>query len=240
MSDNLPVKKEDALPPEPTTDIRPEEMNQLMAYIEEGLPGVDSVGSKKQQEEMYNYYADGHSYASVARCVKVRKEIVLYFAHKFNWYDRKKDYLRDLADSIEVQKVTVNLVAQEATLKLFSYYRAKFGDAISEYMVGKNPDAIRHLDPKEVGVFLRLIEIFRENPNSPLLKDHAAKIGIYVGNGIDVKGTGPNSVQLTPKQKSAAEFLEEFATYERANQEQKEKEKLDMVNSSSDTDSKDE
>lgn len=235
----MPEKKEDTLP-EPTTDIRPEEMKMLMAYIEAGLPDIGTMENKVSLKRAYDYYADGHSYASVARSMKTKREIILYFAHKFNWYQQKRDYLQDLADSLQHQRVIAKLAAEESTYKLFSYYKAKFGDKVSNWLANNNKEEISGIDPREVNTYLRILEIFRTDPSSPLLKDHAVKIGINVGHGIDVKSTGPNSMELTPKEKSSADFLAKFAQYEQEQQDKREKEKLDSYDIPVDNDEKDE
>jgi hypothetical protein len=79
------------------SDITPKELIKVQEFKEAGMPGLTKVAQNEvAMTKTLDLYMSGKTYGEIATIVGIKKDIVLYLAHKFDWYDTKMQQLKFL------------------------------------------------------------------------------------------------------------------------------------------------
>lgn len=135
------------------------DQERLQAFISGGVPGISSI-PEAQMERMMSQYFEGYSYSRIARSFSVRKEVVLYLAQKFDWYEAKQEYLAEQRERMLTRIADARLAAKDYLLQLSTYLRTVVGKRISKAMV--TGDETQGPDLKMIDRSLKALEaLFR-------------------------------------------------------------------------------
>lgn len=199
---------------EPTSDIAPVDQAKIDAFKEEGLPGLYSL-SEQQVEKIMELYLDGKPYIQISRMMKVEKRIIMYMSQRFNWFQTRKDYNEEIELSMRQRMVDAKLASQDFLLDLKKLYEKKIGKRVSSYLVTGDESHAAAIDPKEVSLFLKIIDNLENAPKIKTGRSEVSPVSLGLGDGVTITKNSDNSVDITPKQKSVGEMLKQFADAQR-------------------------
>jgi hypothetical protein len=227
MSDSkFPTKKEDNLPAEPLTDLTEHDMKLLRQYVEDGLPGIGILTEDLLDRAQRSYF-NGNIYTNVARAMMVKKEIILYAAHKFNWYLAKKTHIEEL-ESKSLQNLSDALIRVKGGFTRLVLHnnqvmedRLNYFERTSDSKTKEEIDSDTLKYAKLVDQLAGMNKEARENFPKP------SPIGINIGSGIKVtdNNTG-RTMDITPRKESMGAAIERMAEEERQEEKRKKNEKI--------------
>lgn len=216
MSENkLPIVQE-----EKTTDLSPLDMQKIEKFKEDGLPGLAEVSDAGVVKCM-ELYLSGKTYGQIANMVRVKKPLVLYLSHKFNWYLLKKDYFQDLSEDIQQRTLETKIVSQDFLLQLIQFWQTKIGKSVNKFLVTGDDDVAKEIDLKEIDKYLKTIEILHRLTGEKSSGEKPPAVGLNLGDGVTVKKVGDNAVEITPKQKATGNLLSQLANLRREQENSK-------------------
>lgn len=207
----------------PQADFTMKDMETIEKFKEDGMLGLHTL-VETDVERMMSLYMDGKTYRQVSQLVKKNKAVVLFLAHKFKWFELKKEYLDELQATLPDKILESKLHSQEFLLHLVLAYQKKIGRNIDQYLRTDNVEFHDRIDKNDVGSLMKIMELLHKlgaenfaNPNDKAL------VGLNgLGEGMTIVKTGANSVEITPKRSEFSSKLKQFAEMkreeERANQ----------------------
>lgn len=221
MSDenkNLPATLE-----EPQSDFSTKDLEVIKAYQEGGLQGVAVVDDKKMAS-MLEMYLSGKTYRQIATTMQIKKEIVLYMSHKFNWFELRTEYLVDLESSMRGRVLEAKIVNQDFLLQLQAMWQKKIGTKISKYLATDNEEFANEIDLKEVDKYLKTVELLQKLGGEGKTPDNSRPmVGVNAGDGVTITRKGDNEIEITPKSKAIGDALKMFADSRREEEKKPQK-----------------
>jgi hypothetical protein len=198
----------------PTTDMNEHHLAIVERYKEAGLPGISEV-SEAEVSRMADLYLAGQSYNKISNICRVKKEIVLYLAHRMNWYEHRQNYLEDLDHSMKQRVAEARLMSQDFMLQMQLFFEKKIGRNIRRYLNTDSEDIANELNLKDVATYIKTLEALGKSINDFKGPDKAPAVSLNMGEGVTMKKNDDGSVEITPKQKASSEILKEFADMRR-------------------------
>ncbi len=221
---------------EPKTDLSAKDLVKINQFIEEGMPGIGKIDEAKMHRIM-DLYLSGKTYTDIANIVRVNRTTILYLSNKFNWPSVRHDYLAELETSMKGRVLESKAASQDHMLRIIHMFEKRHGDKINQYLASGDEDIINSIDLKEMDRYLKVVDMLHSmhaDPKSP----KGPMVGINPGEGVTIKKTGENSVEITPniKDKTVGSMLKKFADSRRKEEENsKLPKKHDIVDITPDT-----
>jgi len=198
-----------------TTDITPKELQAIEVFKEAGMPGVASLGDIKMTKAL-DLYLSGKTYHEVASILTVKKDIVLYLAQKFNWYDTKINHLEILDASLKERILHAKLVNQDFVLQIQQFYLHKIGRKINKFMATNDEEVANSIDGKDIDRYTKTVELLQKMTDEKIPgQSRGPTVGLNLGDGVTVKKVGENEVTITPRNKTVGEMLKDLANLKR-------------------------
>lgn len=201
----------------PYGDFTMKDLELIEKFKEGGMLGLHTLVDT-DVERMMGLYIDGKTYRQIANITKIRKDVILFLANKFSWFELRKDYLDEL-QAIMKDKITESkLQNQEFLFDLIMVYRKKIGKNMNRYLKTDDEQWTDKFDAKDLNVYFKCVELLEKlnadsyNPSNPDNKSLVAFNGM--GEGVTITKTGSNSVEITPKSPFSSK-LKEFADLKR-------------------------
>jgi hypothetical protein len=200
----------------PYADFTIKDLETIEKFKEDGMLGLHTLVDT-DVERCMALYIDGKTYRQVAHIAKVRKEVVLFLAHKFSWWELRKEYLDELQATMKDKILDSKLQTQEFLFNLIMAYRKKIGKNLNKYLKTDDEQWMDKLDNKDMGVIFKCVELLEKlnqdtfnasNPEKSLVAFNG------MGEGVTITKTGTNSVEITPKSPFASK-LKQFADLKR-------------------------
>jgi hypothetical protein len=202
----------------PFADFTMKDLEAVNKFKEEGMLGLHTVKDTDCERAMA-LYLDGKTYRQVANVLKVNKTIVLFLAHKFKWFELRKEYLDELHATLKEKVLESKLQSQEFLLHLTLAYQKKIGKNIDQYLRTDNEDYYDKIDGKDISTLLKVIELLHRLNSENLGNPNGDKslVGLNgLGEGVTITKTGNNSVEITPRAPSPfSSKLKQFAELKR-------------------------
>lgn len=226
-------KPRSMLPSNIETDMTSKELDMVNQYMEDGLPGIGTVTSDIIAQ-MLDAYLGGKSYHQLTYILGLKREMVLYLAHKFKWFELKKDMLEQTELRGRRQAVQFRMMNQDFLGQVVDYFKSTIGKDMDAYWASGS--RVAKIDLKALEKYLKTVEILdklygeRRDSRSPA-------VGLNLGEGgINIKKLGNNEVEITPKnkEKTVGEMLEELANYRRETESKNGKRKHETSKGESD------
>lgn len=197
-------------------DFTMKDLESIDKFKENGLLGLHTL-TDVDVERMMNLYLDGKSYRQIAQLTKKNKNVILFLAHKFKWFELRKEYLDELLATLKDKVMESKLQSQEFLLHLVLAYQKKIGKNIDQYLRTDNEEFADRVDSKDLTSLLKVMELLHRlsaenlaNPNDKAL------VGLNgLGEGVTITKTGNNSVEITPKSSPVSSKLKQFADLKR-------------------------
>jgi len=199
------------------TDITPKELVKIAEYKEAGLPGLHSVVQNEvTMIKAYELYMDGKTYAEISKIVGVKKDIILYLAHKYDWYNTKLEQYAILDANMKDRVLFSRLVNQDFTLQIQEFFKKKIGRKMTRFMASGDDEVANSVDRKDIEMYFKSVDLLEKLTTEKVPMNARPTVGLNLGDGVTVKKIGENEVSITPKQKTAAEMLKDLANLKRA------------------------
>jgi len=195
------------------TDISDESMKKVQKYIDSGLPGVSAVDETKIGK-MMELYLSGKTYDQISTITRTDRVIVMYFSHKLNWCDIRKEYMVELADHMKRRVMEAKLQSQDFLLQLAQMWQKKIGHKITRYLETNNEEFSVQINLKEIDRYMKTIELLQKS-TAEAPKDKGPLIGLNLGEGATVTRNSDNQIEITPKQKAIGDVLKHYADLRR-------------------------
>lgn len=209
MSDN----KEVSLVPH--ADFTIKDLETIEKFKEEGMLGLHTLVETDVERSMA-LYLDGKSYRQIAQITKIKKDVILFLAHKFSWWELRKEYLDELQATMKDKILDSKLQTQEFLFDLIMAYRKKIGKNLNRYLKTDDDQWMDKVDNKDMGVVFKCVELLHrlnaENFTNPNDKSMVSLNGL--SDGVTITKTGANSVEITPKSPIASK-LKQMADFKR-------------------------
>lgn len=217
----------------PHSDFTMRDLELVEQFKEGGMLGLHTL-TDVDVERMMSLYMDGKSYRQIAALLKKNKTIVLFLAHKFKWFELRAEYLDELHATLKGKIVEAKLQDQEFLLHLSLAYKKKIGKNIDQYLRTDNSEFYDQINSRDLGTLMKVMEMLHKL-NSENLGERQPLVGLSgMSEGVNITKTGPNSVEITPKQTPFASKLKQFAELKREQEKQEAAEKSDDINKESD------
>jgi hypothetical protein len=217
MTDTLPIEK-------PTTDLTPEDIKKIEKYVADGLPNIHRV-DEQLLYRMTDLYLGGSTYWQISNIMNLPRVMVMYVAHRYDWYSTKKEFLNELQQSITGRVIDSKLVSQDFLLTLTQAWQKKILKKLKRYLETDDEEHTEEIDLKEVEKLLKTIEMIKDlNNEGKNSKSRTPAVGLNLGDGVTIERSGDNKVTITPKEKALGDVLQRLADDRRAEMNKQSKE----------------
>jgi len=210
MSNELDVQR--------TTDFSEKEQAELQKYIEEGTPGVNEATDEKIKK-MWDMYILGKTYTQLSGIMRIPRAVVLFVSHKLQWFEHKHEYLVDLEETKRQRVIEAKLMSQDFLLTATQAFHKKYTKKMNAYLAGDDT-AMNDMDWKGYDRYLKTIERL-EKAAGISAENLRPLVGINMQDGMTMKRTGDNEVEITPKEKSTENMLKHLADLQREKNKKK-------------------
>ena len=197
---------------EPTTDFTEEDLRRVSIYKEEGMPGLASLEDVKMHRIM-DLYLTGKSYRQISQAVRVDKTLIMYLSQRFNWFLMRREYLNELEMNQRQKLIESKIESKNFLLELQHMWQRQIGSNITKYLQTDDEKFANNIDLKVVDRYLKTIDIIHKLSYEG--GEGKPAIGLNLGDGVTIKKTGNNQVEITPKQKTISSALKQFADLRR-------------------------
>ena len=204
-------KKELELP-NLTAGLTMQELEEIKAYREAGMPGLIEVTDQKLISA-YDMRLEGHSYLDIGRALKLSRLTVLHLAEKYDWHQKRIQYLDDYERHLKDRIVEEKIHNKYFMMKALHVFRKKMGKRFDKYLATGDDTIWATIDPKEISVFLKMAKDLDDLDANSIVREPngTPAIGLNMPDGFTVKKLADNTVEVTPKTKSHKEMLAELA-----------------------------
>jgi hypothetical protein len=219
MSKDVSVK-----PPEGLHDFTIKDLKQIETFKEQGLLGLHTLKDTDVERAMA-LYLDGKTYRQISTVLKIDKTVILFLAHKFSWFELRKEYLDELHATIKEKVLESKLQSQEFLLHVQTALQQKITRDIDKYFRTGDDKFIDEINGKHLVSYLKVREAIYslDSEHSKLNQSDKSLISLNgMGEGVNITRTGANSVEITPKGPSPfSSKLKAFADLKREQEKEK-------------------
>jgi hypothetical protein len=215
-----------------TTDITPKELQAIEKFKEKGLPGITSANEVTMAKAL-DLYLGGKTYTEISHVTGTKKEIVLFLAQKFKWYETKMEQLEILDANLKERILHAKLMNQDFTLQIQQFFIRKLGRKLTKFFATNDEEEAAKVDRKDIEIFFKSVDILDKMSSEKVPAGHRPAVGLNLGDGVSIKKIGENEVQITPRNKTASEMLAELANLKRQSEEPKKSDNDITIESSS-------
>lgn len=197
--------------PEPTTDLSDSDQQKVQAFMDQGLPGLYEL-KEDSVAKMLDMYLEGKPYTQISKVLRINKTLIMYMSHKYNWFIARREYHHELESTLRTRVVESKIISQDFLLQLTHLYRKKIGKCVDSYLGTDDESHANAIDPKDVDKLLKIMEMLQKLSADPAAtKPLAPAVGLNLGDGVTVSKNEDGTVDITPKQKTVADMLKQFA-----------------------------
>jgi antitoxin component of MazEF toxin-antitoxin module len=211
------------------TDITAKEFQALEKYKEAGLPSITSISDVGLTKAL-EMYMSGKTYHEIAKIIGTKKEIILYYAQKFNWYQTKMEHMEILDANLKERILQANLTNQNFMLQIQQFYLQKIGHKMNKYFATGDDELAAQVYTKDVEMYYKAVDLMNKlTTEKPAPGARGPAVGLNLGDGVSIQKIGENEVVITPKNKTTAEMLAELANLKRAEEKNPKKDTYDIL-----------
>ena len=202
------------------TDITPKELLVIEKFKEDGKPGLAALVTDENSVKMtkaFDLYLSGSTYQEISKVVSLKKDIILYLAQKHGWYETKIEVLEILAANMKERVVHAHLTNQHFVLQIQQFYLKKIGSKITRYLATGDDEIAAKIDGKDIDRYAKYVDLLDKMTTEKIPSGSRPSVGLNMGEfGVNVRKVGENEVQITPRNKTNAQMLQELANIKRA------------------------
>jgi hypothetical protein len=199
------------------TDITPKELTKVKEFEEAGRPGLASIAQNEIiLTKALNLYMSGKTYTEIARTLSIKKEIVLFLGHKFDWYGTKLEHLIILDANIKDRILQARLMNQDFVLQIQQFFTKKIGRKMTKFHATGDEEIANSIDRKDIEMYMKSVDLLDKISSEKIPTNARPTVGLNLGDGVTVKKIGENEVSITPRNKTVAEMLSDLANMKRS------------------------
>lgn len=175
-------------------DMSPKEVEDLESFIASGTPGL--VLKKEQIDFALEMYINGASYRDISRRLGVKKYLILFYAHKHNFYEAKTALLESLSETMREKMAITNVKGMDLMFDVMAAIETYYRDILNQYMLTRDPRIIESTDFENFKMFMKCLESIQKStdPN----KGKSPGMGLNLPNGGILKKIDDNTVEVSP------------------------------------------
>ena len=198
------------------SDITPKELIKVTEFKEAGCPGLSTlVSNEVTLTKAYGLYMDGKTYHEIATITGVKKDVILYVAHKHDWFGTKMEHLAILDANIKDRILQAKLVDQDFVLQIKQFFIKKIGRKMTRFMASGDEETANAVNKSDIELYMKAVDLLDKISTEKVPTNSRPTVGLNLGDGVTVRKIGENEVSITPKQKTHADMLKEFANMKR-------------------------
>ena len=158
----------------------------------------------------------GKSYQEVAEVSKSPIEIVLYFANKLKWHEKRIKHYDDLTSNTFQKVENIKKEAQSNVATIVSAMGKHFTENMNKYIMTGDPTILQEIDVKLLNTYYKSLEILEELMKKPPTGNplsNTPNVNININNA-SVKSA--NSDTINVESESPGEVLKRLADFKKA------------------------
>ena len=90
---------------------------------------------------------------------------------------------------------------------------------MTRFMATGDDEIANSVDRKDLEFYMKSVDLLDRISTEKIPTNHRPTVGLNLGDGVTVRKVGENEVQITPKQKTHADMLKEFADMKRTEED---------------------
>lgn len=196
-------------------DYSDEENKSLQEYIKSGCPGIVKVDEVKTFE-WFNLYMSGKNYGEISKICNVKKEMVLYFANKLKWHEKRMAYYGDLSSSLIHKTQAVKVESASTIAAMVSAMNIYFGDKFVNYLKTRDSAHIEGVDSKMLAQYYKSLEMLDKlmgmTPTAPPPAG-AGQVHVHTSGSAKIEQAADGSTVITDN--GAKDILSALAKYKK-------------------------
>ena len=200
------------------TDITPNELIKIAEFKEAGTPGLASVAlNEVTLTKALDLYMAGKTYHQISKITATNKDIILYLAHRHDWYGTKMEHLAILDANIKDRILQAKLVDQDFVLQIKEFFIKKIGRKMTRFMASGDEEAANAVNKSDVELYMKAVDLLEKISTEKTPSNSRPLMGVNMGDvGVNIRKVGENEIQITPRNRTAGEMLQELANIKRA------------------------
>jgi len=143
--------------PDKITDMTEAELKRVERYRKQGLPGIGRA-NESTMFQMFNLYLSGKTYDEISHITKEKKDVVLFLAHKLDWFGKKIEYLSSLNKNITSKVAKTKLEGVNFVTNLMNFFHKYYGKKINEYLMKDDDKLVEELPLKPLDKYFKAAE----------------------------------------------------------------------------------
>lgn len=162
----------------------------------------------------------GKSYQEVAEVSKSPINIVLYFANKLKWHEKRVKYYDDLTTNA-IQKVSnIKKEAQNNVATIVSAMGKHFTDNMNKFIMTGDAAVLQEIDVKLLNTYYKSLEMLdklMERP--PTSGNPSTSVNININNS-SLKSVNDDTIEVE-KEETSGEILKRLADFKKEKEAEK-------------------
>lgn len=183
----------------PYADFTMKDLEAIEKFKEDGMLGLHTLTDVDVERSMA-LYVDGKTYRQISYLLKINKSVILFLAHKFKWFELRKEYLDELHATLKEKVIESKLQSQEFLLHLALMYQKKIGKNVDRYLRTDDEKHADLIDNRDLATYFKCTELLHKLNSDNLANGDKSLVALNgMGDGVTITKTGANSVEITPK-----------------------------------------
>jgi len=186
-------------------DFNEEEIEAIQKYIKNGKLGLSKI-KDSDISQWFELYMSGKTYSEIKTISKCDKDILLFFAAKSKWYDKKMEYCNDIIENTKDKITRAKLDGVNTVSSILSALSIYYSKKVNKYISTKDDTIIEEMDSKMLTQYYKAMETIDKLVNTP--PDKSGKtptVNINVGSGASVEQLDDETIDITDD--TAGDFL---------------------------------
>jgi hypothetical protein len=182
-------------------DFDEKEVERINTFVANGCIGLETLSKDEHKiNAIFGLYMSGRTYTEISKVSKVKKDLVLYMAAKFNWYEKRMEYINDIQKQMTKKLTNTRIQSLNFISNLISVHHKYYGEEIDKYLMTGDRDIIDNLDLKQLSQYFKSIEILEKvmNPANLNRGGSGTTVNINTPDGGKVEQLDSKTLQITP------------------------------------------
>jgi bifunctional DNA-binding transcriptional regulator/antitoxin component of YhaV-PrlF toxin-antitoxin module len=198
------------------TDITPKELEAVAKFKEEGMPGLFTVAQNEvTMVKALDLYLSGQTYHQISKVTNTKKDIILYLAHRHDWYGTKMEQLAILDAGIKERILQAKLMNQDFVLQIQQFFLKKIGRKMTRFMASGDDEMANAVNKADLEMYMKSVDLLDKISSEKIPTGHRPTVGLNIGDGVTVRKVGENEVTISPRNKTVGEMLSDLANIKR-------------------------
>jgi hypothetical protein len=180
------------------TDFEPNELAKLEEFVEAGKPGIAKIDAK-DEHAMFRLYMEGCSYSEVSMRLNIKKPIVLYFARRDQWFEKKNRHYQELTQNLDAKLAIAKLEGISFMTEIINFWQDWYRKKMADYRSTKNEIIPETMDLKPLAALIKAHETLQKLHGST--SDSARPINVNVPAGSEITQNASGVTVSTPAPK---------------------------------------